>query len=287
MPQKIGLGKGLSALIPAKKPMPPDKKETEQKKLSSSREIAVSQIKPHPNQPRKYMNDEKLKELASSIKEHGILQPLVINTKNQLVIGQRRLEAAKIAGLKKVPIVIREEDEAKNLEMSIIENIQREDLNPIEKAEAFKLLLEKFEMTQNELGRRLGKDRSSIANTIRMLDLPFVIQKALKKGKISEGHCKYVLSLTSPEKQIALYKTILKHGLTVAKTEIELRKITGIKKKERKKKPKDPILTEAESRLGDALGARVEISRRKRVGNISIEFYSYEELKGILDRFGI
>lgn len=284
----IGLGKGLSALIPNlpinKKPENIEIENIDVRNTETGmEEILISEIKPNPNQPRKEIDQEKLLELASSIKAHGILQPLIINGNYELIAGQRRLEAAKLAGLKRVPVAIRTGKESDNLEMSIIENVQREDLNPIEEAEGYQSLIQKFGLAQNEVAKRMGKNRSTIANTLRLLDLPIEIQKGIKEEKISEGHAKLILGLANPEKQLGLYKKIIQDSLSVRKTEEILKKVT-VKKHLREIKAKDQSLVEAEELLQEALGTRVKVSRDGRVGRITIEFYSDEELEGILGK---
>ncbi|MFA4880592.1 MAG: ParB/RepB/Spo0J family partition protein [Candidatus Doudnabacteria bacterium] len=276
----IGLGRGLSALIPnisIRKSVQNSKTEVR------ADEVLISEIKPNPNQPRKEINQEKLLELASSIKAHGILQPLIINGNYELIAGQRRLEAARLAGLKRVPVAIHAGKESDNLEMSIIENVQREDLNPIEEAEGYRSLIQKFGLVQNEVAKRVGKNRSTITNILRLLDLPIEIQKGIKEEKISEGHAKLILGLANPEKQLGLYKKIVQDSLSVRKTEEILKKVT-VKRHLREIKAKDPSLVEAEELLQEALGTRVKVSRDGRVGRITIEFYSDEELEGILDK---
>ncbi|MDD5627081.1 MAG: ParB/RepB/Spo0J family partition protein [Patescibacteria group bacterium] len=276
----IGLGKGLSALIPN---LPINEKSQNVDTEIGIDEVLISEIKPNPNQPRKEIDQEKLLELASSIKAHGILQPLIINGNYELIAGQRRLEAARLAGLKRVPVAIRTGKESDNLEMSIIENVQREDLNPIEEAEGYQSLIQKFGLTQNEVAKRVGKNRSTITNILRLLDLPIEIQKGIREEKISEGHAKLILSLANPEKQLGLYKKIVQDSLSVHKTEEILRKVM-VKKHLREIKAKDQSLVEAEELLQEALGTRVKVSRDGRVGRITIEFYSEEELEGILDK---
>ncbi|TSC52588.1 MAG: chromosome partitioning protein, ParB family [Parcubacteria group bacterium LiPW_72] len=276
----IGLGRGLSALIPN---LPLNEKSQDMETRSSGEEILISEIKTNPNQPRKEIDQEKLLELASSIKIHGILQPLIVNENYELIAGQRRLEAAKLAGLKRVPVAIRTGKESDNLEMSIIENVQREDLNPIEEAEGYRSLIQKFGLAQNEVAKRVGKNRSTVTNILRLLDLPIEIQKGIREEKISEGHAKLILGLANPEKQLGLYKKIIQDSLSVRKTEEILKKVT-VKRHLRKIKAKDPSLVEAEELLQEALGTRVKVSRDGRVGRITIEFYSDEELEGILGK---
>lgn len=277
---KIGLGRGLSALIPTQG----EKEEEEIPEGADVSEMPVLKIKPNPNQPRKDIDPEKLAELANSIKEHGILQPLIIDKEGMLIVGQRRLEAAKLAGLKKVPVIIRVGTEGEKLEMSMIENVQREDLNPIEKAEAYRVLISKFGLSQEELSRRLGKGRSTITNSLRFLNLPLEIQQGLKEGEISENHAKAILSLDNPEKQLSFYKKIIEENLTVPQSWGMANKIAVVKKHKRRLAPLPPLLAEAEEKLRETLGTRIRVTRDGGVGKILIEFYSDEELAGILEK---
>lgn len=279
----IGLGRGLSSLIP-EKILPPEKtKEQDFAWEAGENEVLIAEIKPNPNQPRKDLDPEKLLELSRSIKRHGILQPLVVNEKYELIAGQRRLEAARLAGLRRVPVIVHKTDEEQSLEMSIVENVQRHDLNPIEEASGYKLLARKFSLSQEEIGRRVGKKRSTIANSVRLLSLPAEIQQGLREGKITAGHAKVILTLGNPEKQIGLYHKIVQEGLTRDRTQNLIDKVM-VRKHTRKNRSENPFFAEACEKLQEALGCRVKIKRDGRVGKILIEFYEDEELNGILEK---
>jgi len=255
--------------------------------LKSIAEIPVEKIKANPYQPRKHFNEEKLQELAASIKEHGVLQPLVVSRSGsdqyELIAGERRLEASKIAGLEKVPAVIKEVNDQQKLEMAIIENIQRHNLNPIEEARAYKKLQDMAGMTQDEIAQRVGKSRSAVANTLRLLSLPIEIQKALEEGKITEGHARLILAVSGSEKQRALFELILKNELSVRETENKIREV-GVVSHKRKLKAKDPEIAAKENWLEKQLGTKVRIKKTKGGGQILIDFYSEEELENILGK---
>lgn len=299
MPQNYGLGRGLSSLIPKKnysndvqKTASSQQSSGEEKKSSgfslkgkSIIEVDINQIIPNPHQPRFHFNEEKLKELSDSIKEHGIIQPLVVTqngAKFELVAGERRFEAAKRSGISNVPVIIREAGEKEKLELAITENIQRHDLNPIEEAKAYKKLFEEFEMSQEEIAVKMGKSRSLIANKIRLLALPVEIQKALVSGEITEGHAKAILALPNPEKQRALFELIKKNGLTVRQVEEKTKEVSVNSHK--RTINIDPETKELENKLMGIFGTKVKLSKAGRGGRIVIEYYSKEELDGILGR---
>lgn len=286
-----GLGRGLGSLIPLK-----NKKSEE-----SSAKIKVSnvayeddkdkvlridpvKIKVNPMQPRQNFSDFSMDELAESIKEYGIIQPLIV-TKNdgeyELIAGERRLRAAKIIGLKEVPVIVREADAQRKLEISLVENLQRQDLNPIEASIAYRKLIDEFNLEQGEVARRVGKSRSTVANTVRMLNLPEEIQQALIAGKIFEGHAKYLLGLDSANKQLALFRKILHNNLTVNDTEKESRRMGGTRQARIKVNYTDK---DKEFALREFFGTKVEIKRRGKGGRIIIDFYSDEELGEIVEK---
>ncbi|HPK27071.1 MAG TPA: ParB/RepB/Spo0J family partition protein, partial [Anaerolineaceae bacterium] len=226
MARKSGLGKGLDALIP----------EWKQETLSSNAnqvvQISIDKIKPNPMQPRKVFDDESLQDLANSIKEHGILQPLILvqtedaDTYN-LIAGERRWRAARLAGLSEVPAIVRTATHQEQLEYSIIENIQREDLNALERARAYQLLVDEFSLTHEEIAQRVGKSRAAVTNTLRLLNLPESAQQALLEDKISEGHARALLSLNSTQAINAALETVLNLGLNVRQTELLVSKLQG------------------------------------------------------------
>jgi len=244
----------------------------------------IEEVQPNPFQPRKTFADAQLQELVDSIREKGILQPLMVRRKGdrfELIAGERRWRAAQKAGIKEIPILVKDVSESEMLELSLIENIQREDLNPIEEAEAFKRLLEQFRLTQEEISRKVGKDRTTIANTIRLLKLPPEVKQSLAEGKISAGHARAFLSIEGVEKQRALLKKLLLGGLSV-------RQIENLVKRFRVKNPapsrkNDPEWSALVEDLQRALGTKVKIVGRRKRGKIQIEYYSPEELDRIVD----
>lgn len=301
MSQQFGLGRGLSSLIPNKQPdsaqtLSQTDEEVVSPKVVAPKdesirgdnfviEVAVDQIVANPHQPRLQFDDEKLENLAQSIKVHGIIQPLIVSRKGnlyELIAGERRFQASKIVGLKKVPVIIREASELQKLELAIIENIQRHDLNPIEEGKAYQKLADDFQMNQEEVAAKMGKSRSLVANKIRLLGLPVEIQKGLVEGKITEGHAKAILSIPNPEKQRALYELILKSNLTVRQVEEKTREVST--KTYKRKSLGDPELNELENKLVDTLGTKVKISKSGDGGKIVIEYYSKEDLDSLLEK---
>ncbi len=275
MKDKKGLGRGLSALL-----LP--KKEVKEEIL----ELDVDEIKPNPYQPRRDFDEQKLKELANTIKERGILEPLIVRKTPagyELISGERRWRAAKIAGLKKVPCLIRTVSEDESLELALIENLQREDLNPVEEARAYRVLKEKFGMTQEEIAERVGKDRATVANRMRLLKLPSEVLEGLYQGKISEGHAKILLSLQNERETIKYYERVVKNSLSVRSLE---KLLSGKEKKEEKKE--DPNLKMVIRKLEEFFQAKVGIGI-SRAGNgvLSIRFSSIEHLNDILEKIGI
>lgn len=303
MAQNYGLGRGLSSLIPqkAKKISEPEADfnyfgsaagdETNEVALASApklledHEIEISRIVPNPHQPRFHFDELKLQELSNSIKEHGIIQPIVVS-KNadesfEIIAGERRFQAAKLAGLLKVPVIIREVSEQQKLELAIIENIQRQDLNPIEEAKSYQKLIDEFDLSQEEAAIKLGKSRSSVANKLRILSLSVEIQKALMEEKITEGHAKAILAISSPEKQKALFDLIIKSGLTVRQTESKTREISV--RTHNRKVNIDPETKALEDNLSQVLNTKVKLQKSGAGGKIVIEFYSEEELSHIAE----
>lgn len=256
--------------------------------MSQIFEIKTTQIKPNPWQPRKSFDPQDLEELAASIKTYGIIQPLVVSKiredEYELIAGQRRLEAAKILGLKEVSVIIRESKEQGKLEIALIENLQRKDLNPLEKAKAYQKLQEEFNLSQEEIAKRIGKARATIANTLRLLDLPEEIKKALIEGRINEGQAKIILSLKNSEDQLNFFKKILQTGISVREAEKKARKFPWLKFSEPKINLKEnrSLYNENEARLREALSTKVKIKKHGERGEILIEFYSEEELGEIV-----
>jgi ParB family chromosome partitioning protein len=280
--QKQALGKGLGALIPDLSAL--DDKE---KQALGIVEIELDKIIPNEYQPRKTFNDERLKELAASIMEQGVIQPIIVHqigSNYGLIAGERRWRASRLAGLKTVPALVREASKRELIEQALIENIQREDLNPLEAAEAFKRLQDEFKLTQEVLARRVGKERSTIANFLRILGLPIEVKRHLAAGAISLGHAKAILSLERHRDQIAAAETIVKKGLSVREAEALATKLRH--PSEPKKKPASSEYRSIEDRLRKSLGTRVSIETSSKGGRIVIAYYSDEELERILERIG-
>ena len=280
--QKRVLGRGLGALIPAREVEGPPKASTPGALL----EVPVEHISPNRYQPRKTFNDQSIDELARSIREHGIVQPLVVaraGDRFELIAGERRLRAAQKAGLQTVPVVIKEAlHKGDELQLALIENIQREDLNPIEEANAYHQLHEEFGLTQEEISRRVGKERSTVANFLRLLKLPDSVKQLLASGRLSMGHARALLALDSAKKQEHLADRVVKKNLNVRQTEV-LASADGQKPAAKNEKEKDVFTRDAEERLTRTLRAKVEIDRRHRGGVIHIRFGSEDELIRIYD----
>jgi ParB family chromosome partitioning protein len=280
-----GLGRGLSSLIPQKvnKEAETSSGEAVVDVLSKDDKGKVLQIEPdkisiNPMQPRKSFAGHQMDELVESIKRYGIIQPLIVNQKDgefELIAGERRLRAAKIIGLEKVPVIIRDTGSQEKLEVALIENLQREDLNPIETALAYRKLIDEFNLSQEEVAKRVGKSRPSVTNTLRILNLPEEIQNALIEGKISEGHAKILVGLDGETKQMALFRKILNAGISVDDAMLEARRMGGTKQARVKINYADK---DKEFAFREYFGTKVEIKRRRKGGQIIIDFYSDEEL---------
>ena len=274
MNQKKVLGRGLGALIPQREAPAP----------SGLAEILLSQISPNPYQPRKSFNEASIDELARSVREHGIVQPLVVTRagdRYKLIAGERRFRAAQKAGLSSVPAVIKEiAQEGDALQIALIENIQREDLNPMEEAMAYHQLHEDFGLTQEEIAQRVGKERSTVANFLRLIKLPEAVKKLLASGELSMGHARALLSLDSPKKQEQLADRIVRSSLNVRQAEVLA---SGPTKKKKREKPKDVFTRDAEEKLTKSLRTKVDIDRRRRGGVIHIRFASEDDLMRIFD----
>lgn len=280
MTRKSGLGRGLDALIPgAGRPEAPP----------GVFEVLVEQILPNPRQPRVRLDAEKMSELADSIREHGVIQPLIVTQGEQpdmyiLIAGERRLLAARQAGLVQVPVLVREASDQERLELALIENVQRADLNPLEMAEAFRQLAEEFGFTHEHIAERVAKSRVTVTNTLRLLKLPESVKKALADERISEGHARVLLALPSAQSQVAVLETICRRGLNVRQTEELVSNISGTRPPEPTKALRDPETDFVQKRLEQSLGTRVNLRRGARGGTITIHFYSDEELNSLVDR---
>jgi ParB family chromosome partitioning protein len=277
MNQKKVLGRGLGALIPQREAPPAP---------SGLAEIPLSQISPNPYQPRKSFNEASIDELARSVREHGIVQPLVVTRagdRYKLIAGERRFRAAQKAGLTSVPAVIKEiAQEGDALQIALIENIQREDLNPMEEALAYHQLHEDFGLTQEEIAQRVGKERSTVANFLRLIKLPEPVKKLLASGQLSMGHARALLAVESAKKQEQLAARVVKRNLNVRQTE-GLAAESSTKAEKKAEKEKDVFTRDAEEKLQRALRTKVEIDRRRRGGVIHIRFGSEDELIRVVD----
>jgi ParB family transcriptional regulator, chromosome partitioning protein len=279
MVRKSGLGKGLDALMP---------EPSGEQSSDGSMLIPISKIVPNPRQPRHLMKTEDLAELADSIREHGIIQPLIVTREIDedvytLIAGERRLRAAKLAELEVVPVIIRQVTDQQRLELALIENVQRADLTPLETADAYLQLNETFGLSHEEIAQRVGKSRVAVTNTLRLLKLPKAVHESLAEGAISEGHARALLGLSSPQSQTAALGTILRQDLTVRQTEDLVRKLSGEKPQQSPQKPADPIIGEIEQRLSSRLGTRVSLHHAKKGGSVVIHYYSDEELNTLIE----
>ncbi|HHT48112.1 MAG TPA: ParB/RepB/Spo0J family partition protein [Firmicutes bacterium] len=288
MSKARALGKGLGALIP----------QIEEEDLQNTQEIPIVEIVINPDQPRRNFDPESLQELTESIKIHGVLQPLLVRRKGlgyQLVAGERRLRAAKLAGLEKVPVVIKELDDRAVMEIALVENLQREDLNPIEEAQAYRRLTDDFKLTQEEVAKAVGKSRSAVANTMRLLHLPEPVQLMVINGQLSMGHARALLSLEEPEQQLFICEKIINENLSVRETE-EIVRLTHAslvsrettEKEEKKREPRtgqklDPNLQAIVEDMTRLFGTKVRIKKSGDRGKIEIEYYSQEELERITE----
>ena len=269
-----GLGKGLDALLP--------------NSGEEVQEISVREIRPNPYQPRKIFTEEGIDELKQSILQHGILQPIIVKKSikgYEIVVGERRFRAAKEAGLKKVPVIVKILNDEEMMELAVLENLQREDLTPIEEAIAYQTLLDHLKVTQEELAKRLGKSRPHITNHIRLLTLPKEIQDLISQGKISMGHGRALLGLKNKKNLNAIVEKITREELNVRQLEMLIQQLNDNVPRETKKKPvqKNVFIREQESILRERFGTTVTITQRKKKGKIEIEFFSEEDLNRILE----
>jgi ParB family chromosome partitioning protein len=279
MARKAGLGRGLEALIPGAENSPE----------VGENFVPIAKIKPNPLQPRAQMNEEELRELSASIHEHGVLQPLIVthdasSDEFVLIAGERRLKASQMAGLDMVPVIIREASEQQRLELALIENVQRADLNPLEMADAYQQLSDDFNLTQDEIAVQVGKNRVTVANTLRLLKLTESAKKAIIDGKISEGHARALLGLASSSAQSAALQTILSHDLNVRQTEALVKKLSGVKPEKMNKEAKSADLVEIETQLRDRLGTKVTLNHTSQGGTLVIHYYSDEELEALVSQ---
>jgi ParB family chromosome partitioning protein len=287
---KSGLGKGLEALFPSNVDISRLGQNVSRETISGVLELKINEIEPNVNQPRKSFDDEKLNDLAESIKNHGVIQPIIVSKKDnyyQIIAGERRWRASKKAGLKTIPAIVKNYDDKKIREISLIENLQRQDLNAIETAKAIKELMEEHSLTQDQLAKTLGKSRSSIANTLRILNLDERVKGFVEEGKLTEGHARTLAAINSPQKQYKLALDIINMELSVRDTETITKdekkakkpKTTGAKKNSRL----ETIYKDLENKFKRYFGTKVYFKPNKDKGKIIIEYYSNEELDRILD----
>jgi ParB family transcriptional regulator, chromosome partitioning protein len=273
-----GLGRGLASLIPQRPTA-----------ITAPSEIPIDRIKRNPYQPRQRFDAAELEQLASSIRDHGLLQPILVTEildGYQLVAGERRVRAAELAGLERIPAIVRQIAPRDQLELALVENLQREDLDPIEQAHAYRQLIDEFSFTQEELAARVTKARSTVANTLRLLDLEAAVQDAIAAGLISEGHGRALGGLSGPA-QVQLLEVILVRDLSVRQTEELARRVRGSTTSDASpapQRPVDPDLERVEDELRQALGTKVSVAKSRRGGRIVIEYYSDEELARLYER---
>ena len=311
MAQKRGLGRGLASLIPTE-PQQDNNSETvsassgkSARKNSSNGEVKevvkevikevektlkIADLEPNSNQPRKFFEEDPLQELSDSIKEFGIIQPIVVTPKNgyyEIIAGERRWRAARMAGLKEVPVIIRDYTEQEIVEISLIENIQRENLNPIEEAQAYQRLIQEFSLKQDEVAERVSKSRTAITNSMRLLKLCELVQQMVIEDKLSSGHARALLSIEDPELQYEIACKVFDESLSVRQTEALVKKMNSTPKQ--KKQPEELeyryLYTDTEERLKEILGSKVSIkAKNNETGKIEIEYYSSEELEALVDK---
>ncbi len=276
MAKMTGLGKGLDALFG------PAPEEEQMQENDTLKNLKIIEVEPNRDQPRKRFDQEALEELAESIKEYGLIQPIVVTQKDgyySIIAGERRWRASKIAGLKEIPAIIREDNEKINSEIALIENMQREDLNPVEKAMGIKTLIDNYGMSQEEVAKKLGKGRSTVANWVRVLNLEPRVLEMAKEGKISEGYCKALLAITDPEKQYQTAIQMLERGSTVRQVEKKAKT-----KESKEEQNRNHILYKSiEDNFQSFFGSKVRLDAGKRRGKIIIEYTSNDDLERILD----
>ncbi len=277
MPPKNSLGKGLGAMFPD---LLDDFNDKPQFVI-----CGIEELFPNRFQARKEFGGKEHKELVSSIKKNGIIQPIVVRKSDagyEIIVGERRWRAAQEAGLRDVPVIIREAEDRDMAEISIIENLQREELNPIEEAEAFQTLMNTFSLSQEEISSRVGRDRSTIANAVRLLKLPLEVKDALTKKNLSAGHARALLSLSTAEEQVRVFGAILKKGLSVRETELIIKNIKALPG-QKKKLQKEQYVIDLERELSSKLMTVIKIRQSKKVGTIEIKFSNLEELNRLVE----
>ena len=275
--KKTGLGKGLDALFSS-----PIMEEEQVKSEDMVTKLKINEIEPNKAQARKVFDEEAIEDLANSIREYGVIQPIIVSKKNnfyEIIAGERRWRASKKAGLTEIPAIIRDDDEQRNKEISLIENIQREDLNPIEKARGIKLLMDEYDLTQAKVAEKLGKSRSSIANTVRILNLDERVINLALEGKLTEGHCKSLMSIEDPERQYKMAEYIIESGDSVREAEKKMK----VRKKASKKNDRYiPIYRDIENTFQGFFGTKVKLDAGEKKGKVIIQYNSNDDLERIL-----
>lgn len=286
-----GLGKGLDSLIPSSTPV--SKKEDNNPKAKAEKPdtfVDINLVEPNREQPRKHFDEDALHELSESIKQYGLIQPILVQDRKsyyEIIAGERRWRASKMAGLKEVPVIIRNLSEQEIVEISLIENIQREDLNPIEEAQAYKRLLEEFSLKQDEVAERVSKSRTAVTNSLRLLKLCDEVQQMIISNMLSTGHARAIITIEDPEEQYALAQKIFDEKMSVREVE---KYIKGMNKTAKPKKKKneslEAIYESTEEKLKNALGTKVQIISREKEGSgkIDIEFYNHDDFERIIDK---
>ena len=280
MSAKRGLGKGLDALLPTGE---------DNSAGGGVLLIPIDEIEPNPRQPRSHFDQENLNGLSDSIREHGILQPLIVSPSEEgfgykLIAGERRLQASRMAGLERVPVIVRAVNDQQRLELALIENLQRDDLNALDAAEGYRQLADDFSLSHDAIAARVGKSRTAITNTLRLLKLTAPVRQALEDGEISEGHARALLTLKTTQSQVAALHTILKRQLNVRQTEELVREPARQEKKEADKTSRSADEIALEDQLRQKLGTRVNLKRGQHGGTITIRFFSDEELNALVDQ---
>lgn len=293
MARNSKLGKGLKALIAEDiqfdddgSVIGPDGKKDDEGIVF---ELDISKIRPNADQPRKNFDKTALEEMAASIREHGVLQPLVVRKDDDgytIIAGERRFRAANMAGLETVPVIVKDLSDKDVMEIALIENVQREDLNPIEEAMAYEKLIKDYHLTQNEIGKQIGKSRAAVANIIRLLNLPESVRKMVLDGKLTSGHARALLGLEKPEDMEKLAGEIVKNNLNVRETERRVREF-GKKQKVKKPRERDPYLVDVEERLKEHFNTGVKIKSKGEKGRIELEYYSMDDLNRLLEMLNI
>jgi ParB family chromosome partitioning protein len=289
MAQRKGLGKGLDALIPGgKSATPPQPTGGAGHTSGGVQQVAVDAIKMNPRQPRIHFKQDELNELAASIREHGVIQPLIVSPNGDgtfiLIAGERRWHASQRAGLKTVPVITRQANNQELLEIALIENVQRADLNAMEEAEAYRQLAEDFSLSHEMIAKRVGKSRVAVTNTMRLLHLADAVKQALVDNRITEGHARALLMLSTQKAQSSALQTILNLSLSVRQTEELVRKLTGTKPVKAKKPFRNADVADLEKRLQNSLGTKVALKHGKKGGTVTIYYYSDEELDALLKK---